>query len=317
MSLRGDLVRGSVARPSLRSAMTIAAYITLFGAVIALTGCGSSGSGSISGDDGETTATSGTQTRGLAHPEDADELVLRMETVGGFVPVEYNLTMVPEFSLYGDGRVIETGPMPAIYPGPALPNLQTAPISEEAIQEILDSAREAGLFDPTFDYGQPGITDVGTTVFTVNAEGQTYRSEIYALGMEEGAGGLSMEQLQARAAVSDFRARLMDLTTFEAGEIVWEPYAFETLDVFSRPTNPAASSDPTDVQPNRLEWPLEDLETAGEAVQPEGYRRLTVTGTDLETLRPLLAEATQITIWESAGQDYNLSFRPLLPDEIR
>ena len=209
---------------------------------------------------------------------------MRVETGGGFVPVEYNLTATPEFSLYGDGRVIETGPMILIYPGPALPNLQTAVISEEAIQGILEAAREAGLFDPTIDYGQPGITDVGTTTFTINADGQTYRTDIYALGMEEGAGGLTMEQQQARAAVSDFRAKLMDLTAFETEEIVWEPFEYEALDVYSRAVDPAASPDPADVQPNRLVWPLDDLATAGAAVQPEGYRRVTVTGDDLATL---------------------------------
>ena len=304
----------SLARPS-RMPLTLIASVALLLAALTLTACGSSGSGGSDGEDGDTTTTTGSSAEGIVHPKGPDEIVVRVETGGGFVPVEYNLTATPEFSLYGDGRVIETGPTILIYPGPALPNLQTTVISEEAIQGILEAAREAGLFDPTIDYGQPGITDVGTTTFTINADGQTYRTDIYALGMEEGAGGLTMEQQQARAAVSDFRAKLMDLTAFETEEIVWEPFEYEALDVFSRAVDPAASPDPADVQPNRLAWPLDDLATAGAAVQPEGYRRVTVTGDDLATLKPLLDEATQITIWESAGKDYNLSFRPLLPDE--
>jgi hypothetical protein len=283
---------------------------------LTLAGCGSSGPGGDDGDGGETTTTTGSSGGGIAHPEGPNELVLRIATGGGFVPVEYKLTVTPEFSLYGDGRVIETGPTIAIYPGPALPNLQTATISEETIQAILEAAREAGLFDPTIDYGQPGITDVGTTTFTINADGQTYTTDIYALGMEEGAGGLTMEQQQARAAVSEFRSQMMELVAADTADQAWEPYQFEALRVYSRAVDPATSPDSTDVQPNRIEWPLDDLATAGEAVQPEGYRLVTVTGEDLETLKPLLDEATQITIWESGGKDYNLFFRPLLPDEV-
>ena len=99
---------------------------------------------------------------------------------GGFVPVEYNLTAIPAFSLYGDGRVIVPGPVIMIYPGPAMPNLQTAIIPEDAIQAILSAAREAGLFDPNFDYGHPGISDMPTTTFVVNESGTSYRTEVYA-----------------------------------------------------------------------------------------------------------------------------------------
>jgi len=64
-----------------------------------------------------------------------------------------------------------------------------------------------------------------------------------------------------------------------------------------------------------LDWPLADLSTLGEAVLPEGYRRVVVSGDDLSTLRPLLGQATQITLWKSGDREYYLYFRPLLPDE--
>ncbi len=69
------------------------------------------------------------------------------------------------------------------------------------------------------------------------------------------------------------------------------------------------------MQPNRLEWPLDDLSTLGEPVQPQGFRRVVISGEDLATLQPLLGKATTITLWKSGNREYQLSFRPLLPEE--
>jgi hypothetical protein len=249
------------------------------------------------------------------HPTGANQIVLQVSSGGGFVAVSYNLTYLPQFTLYGDGTVIVTGPVIEIYPGPAMPNLQTTHVSEEAIQEILSAANEAGLFANGVDYGQPGISDMPTTNIVINAGAKTYQSAIYALGMEPGAGGLTMEQQQARAAINDLVGQLGVLTPYETGEPKWETYAYSALKVFSVAVDPNISPDPSDVQPNELTWPLGDLSTLGDAVMPDGYRSVVISGDDLAKLQPLLAQATQITLWTSGSRQYNLSFRPLLPDE--
>jgi hypothetical protein len=251
----------------------------------------------------------------LDYPTGKTDLVVQVSVGGGFVPVEYNLTQIPGFTLYGDGTVVVTGPQIEIYPPPALPNLQSAVISAEAIQEILSQAKEAGLFANDVDYGEPLITDVPTTTITINSGGATYVSNLYALGMEEGAGGLTAEQQQARATVNEWAGKLYDLSAFQPGEVEWKEYEFTGLAVFSLPFDPNTAPDETDVQPNRLDWPLGDPATLGEPVQPEGYRKAVVTGADLETLRPLLEQATWITLWKSGDREYHLYFRPLLPHE--
>lgn len=294
-----------------RVAALLLAAASLVVIVFALTACGS---GNGPGGDGDNTTTTGAN-GSILHPTGKNELVLQVITGGGLVPIQYNLTLVPQFSLYGDGTVIATGPVIEIYPGPALPNLQTTTIPEEAVQEMLLAAREAGLFDPTFDYGQPGITDVGTTSFVINADGTTYRSDIYALGMEAGTSGLSLEQQQARAVLNDLLSKLVDLTSFDSGGITWTPYEYSALAVYIQAVDPS-TTDPTDIQPNRIEWPLAALGTLGEETQtPPGFRRAVVSGEDLSKLKPLLAQATQITRWTSGDREYRLSFRPLLPDE--
>ena len=258
-------------------------------------------------------------------PVGASDVVVRVEASGGFVPVEYNLTHTPEFTLYGDGTVIVTGPMIEIWPQPALPNLQRATATQKDIAKLLTLAEEAGLMANGVDYGQPNVTDLPTTVITVNAGGKTYVSNIYALGFgetfDEGSAdmapetGLTLEQIEARAAVLSFVAKTVDLDTFTGSTLQWEQYDFASLAIFSVAYDPAGPTYDETVPPNHLDWPLGDLSTLGESVSPEGYRRAVVAGEDLDKLTPLLGQATQITLWKSGGHEYYLYFRPLLPDE--
>jgi hypothetical protein len=283
---------------------------------IAVTACGTvdnppGGDGPSTSETTSTTLPAGA----IAHPTGASDVVIRIATGGGFVPLEYNYTMIPELTIYGDGRVIMTGPTTLEYPGKALPNLQTTVVSEEVLQAMLAAAKEAKLFQNGVDYGTPGVTDVGTTTITINADNTTYTAQIYALGFEEG-GNLTMEQQTARAAISALNGKLNDPSAFGQQEPVWESYDFTALKVFCRAVDTTASTDPTDIQPNHLPWPLADLATSGkEVANGQGLLEVIVSGEDLATIKPLLAQATQITLWKSGAVDYNLYLRPLLPDE--
>jgi len=258
-------------------------------------------------------------------PTGASELVIRVETGGGFIPVEYSLTQTPDFSLYGDGTVIVTGPMIEIWPQPALPNLQKTTVSQETIAGLLAAARDAGLFDTGVDYGIPSVADAPTTTITINANDKTYVSEIYALGFgqtidtESGLSpsdlDLTSGQAEARERVLAFTSKTGDLDAFTSDTLQWEQYEFASLAVFSLPYDPDAPMYDDSVEPNHLDWPLGDLSTLGEAAPPAGYRRAVVTGEDLDQLRPLISLATRITLWKSGEREYYLYFRPLLPDE--
>ena len=123
-----------------------------------------------------------------------------------------------------------------------------------------------------------------------------------------------IEEVTRRAYEEVTLRRLpMDPTAFSTDELQWSPYDFSALAVFSVPVDPTLEPNPDDVQPNRLEWPFGDV--LGEAVQPEGWRKIVVAEDMLDDLRPVLGQATQITIWTVGDREYNLYFRPLLPDE--
>ena len=307
--------------------LLLAAAFALVPAVAA-SGCGTAGGGgtgpgstgpgttgpsvttpSTSVPGGSSTTTLG----GIAHPAGKNELILQITLGGGFIRPEVSLYPIPEFSLYGDGRVIVTGPTIAIYPPAALPNLQTTVVSEEVVQLILEASKKAGLFDPSIDYGRPGVTDVGTTTFALNADGHSFQTVVYALGFGSQAGGLTQPQVEARTALQDLSARLADLSGFTSGQVTWTPYDFTGIAVYSSPTQPG-TTDSAGVQPNRLDWPLGDLGTLGTAAN-DNLRRAVVSGQDLAVLTPLLDQATSITLWKSGQNYYQLFFRPLLPDQ--
>lgn len=286
------------------------AFLMIIGVALVAVGCGG-------GSGGNTSTTGAATTTTLApvdHAKGSSDLILQVSTSGGLIPIESKLTYTPEFSLYGDGRVIATGAQIAIYPGPALPSLQTAVLSEAEIQSILHAAVAAGLAKENVDYGKSNVTDMATTVVKLNVDGKSYETQIYALGAEEESSGLTAAQEHARGMVDDFRGRLATLSGFVAQEPTWKTYEYSSLAVYSKVIDTTATTTSTDVAPNQLAWPLADLATLGSDAD-NGFRKAVVAGQDLNTLSSSLKNATQITQWSSNDKLYNLYFRPLLPDE--
>ena len=159
--------------------------LKLFGATVLSLGilagaCANAPTGSGPGDGG--TGSGGSDT-GTPTPIGSDQLVLRIEEVGGFVAVQYNLTRMPIMSLYADGLLITPGVQTDIYPGPALPALTQQQLSPEAIQLLTQAAIDAGL-DSDRDLQTMLVSDMPTTVFTLTIDGQTYTTHVYALGMD-------------------------------------------------------------------------------------------------------------------------------------
>ncbi|MGZ8605536.1 MAG: hypothetical protein ACXWXQ_00645 [Actinomycetota bacterium] len=268
------------------------------------------------GSGGDTGATGGTGDVGIEHPTGSDELILRIATGGGFVPVEYNLRSVPGISLFGDGRLIVTGPMIEIYPQPALPNLQVSQLTEEAIQAILAAAEEAGLLGGDASYDYPCVTDLPTTVFTVNAGGATHTVSAYALGFEDGAmaGGCPDVDVDARTTLLDFSTKVGDLRGWLPEGSIGEEREYVPSEMRVYVTE--YRGDP-ELEQQIVQWPLEgSLAHFGEK-DPNlaGYRCGVVDGADLELLLPAAQASNELTPWASDGGEHGLIFRPLLPDE--
>lgn len=250
-------------------------------------------------------------------PVKSDQVVFRVSWEGGFVTPEMLLGRLPIVVVYADGRVITQGPQIAIYPGPLMPNLVEHTLSEDALARLIELAREKGLLK-TVHYDMPGIADAPDTVLEINVDGASYRVSAYALAEAvdlEGGYDLDPADLEGREALREF---IDALTGIPAEDFVDEehPLALEALRIYAGKAVIVPNSELPGEQPT-IDWPLEDLAVAGEAVEnsPIDVRCQVVAGEDLATILPLLQDANTLSTFRSEGELYSLTVRPLLPGE--
>jgi hypothetical protein len=223
--------------------------------------------------------------------------------------------------VYADGRVITQGPQIEIYPGPLLPNLVERTLSADALARLIDLARDKDLLR-TVHYDFPGIADAPDTVLDIELDGQAYRVSTYALAeagmgpdIEPGPGGLDEATIAGRAALREF---VDALTAIPETDYVDEEHAFvvTALRIYAGKAMIVPDSELPGEQP-ALDWPLEDLATAGEdASNPAiDVRCQVIDGEDLATVMPLLQGANTLSTFVSGDELYSLIVRPLLPGE--
>jgi hypothetical protein len=244
-------------------------------------------------------------------PAAADEVVLRVRHEGGFVPVDMIPGRIPLVSVYGDGRVITQGPQIAVYPGPALPNVQVQQLDPARLDDLLQRAMAAGVRSGA-DYGVPGVADAPATRVEVRYAGRTYAVTVEALGeAQQDDPRLTPEQQAARAKLSAFVNELTALPT-AAGMPEAAPYRPAAVAALARAYTPPGDELP--VKPAPVAWPGPAL--PGPELFPRvGLGCVTATGAQAEAVLAAAAKATAITPWTSAGKRYTVTFRPMLPEE--
>ena len=239
-----------------------------------------------------------------------DALVLRVSSAGGFVPPSAIVGRLPETSVYADGRVIFDGPVRAIYPGPALPNVQWGTISPATLQQLIDKAVAAGVKQGA-DFGQPGVADAPTTEVTVQtAAGKQTAGAVALREARPDDPQLSKAQQQARTKLRTFVDELQGLTT-KLMSSAPQQYKPEILAAIVQPyTEPEGQPG----RPLTMEWPGPAL--PGEKLSPNlELTCAAVTGAQLDAVLAAAKDATANTPWVSAGKSWSVQLRPLLPEE--
>ena len=282
------------------------------------------GGGPGSGGGGER-GTDGGGDDGTNDGPTGSELVVRVESAGGFLPREAALASLPEVTILGDGRVITLGPQIAIYPGPALPNLQERRLTEAGVDEVVRLLEDSGYFERSFQFAGASnfIADAHTTYFTFNDGSQTVTVSIYGLGTVDN-GSLHMIPEPDRTAYVELQAlrdALLGLETWLPAD-AWADAQYrqhvpEALRVYVREIA-AGEEQPEDIEPQRLEWPLAtplaEFGTPGGQDAPD-LRCGVVSGAEANQLLEAFAEANVLTRWQSEGIEYAMIVRPLLPDD--
>jgi hypothetical protein len=239
---------------------------------------------------------------GYQHPTGADEIIVSYEEVGGFTTREFAFQRTPNALIAGDGRAFSPGAQIEIYPGPLLPAVQVWTLDEDAIQEILGAADEAGLL-AEIEYDQPdNIADATTAVVTIDANGETFVHEAYALGIGDGPGGA--ESTPERQALLDFIGELTMIVSPgpTADAEIYEPaaYAIEAL-----PVDDLSAYGTEGIEPTVVDWP------ADASVRLADASSCTVIAAD--EVDEVFATANQLTFFDDAGVTYQVLVRPVLP----
>jgi hypothetical protein len=239
-----------------------------------------------------------TVSAGYEHPDGADDVVVSITFEGGFVPVETIFTQLPSLLVTGDGRQFSLGPVPAIYPGPLLPNVQVADIGEDGVQSLLTLADEHGLLQAREYEGPTNIADASDTVVTIDANGEMFVHRAYALGLDDGFGEGTGDTDEARADLLAFVEAASAM-----GGVETAPFEPSTYLVRSFPVDDLTGYE---IEPTVVEWPLTDvaLADADDCV-----------AIDAASVSEMFADANQLTFYEQDGVTYQLGVKPQLPGD--
>lgn len=224
--------------------------------------------------------TAGCAEEGPNYPTGADQPVLRLTELRGYLRPGEPASVVPTFTMYGDGRVIVRTPTDD---EGALPELRQLRLPRERVQQLVDHAIDADVLN-----GREAGTEIGPdapiSLITLNAEDRTGTAE---LGPNvRGDLGKLRETMYAYAENPEAK-----------------PYDSGALAVLATPW---------EGDPDRT-WPLGAL--GADSTRLDGSYCVVYRNADARTARQQAREAEADDVWYSGEATYVLSFRPLLPDE--
>jgi hypothetical protein len=243
-------------------------------------------------------------------------VILRVESGGGFVPIDFLATQAPTFTLYGNGVVVfqpkvETFPQPDANGVTKGVPWRTAKLDEGQVQELLEFALgPGGLGTARETYVEGGIADAPSTIFTVHAGGIDKTVTVNALGEQPQAGPDAL----ARTAFFKLASRLQDFD--EGGRIatdVYTPDRFRGV-LIERDAQPG-------VEP--AAWPWADIPFAEFKEGPQDgsgpttfpHRTLSAAEAGALKLDDIAGGVQGIALKAPNGKVYGLILRPLLAEE--
>jgi len=257
----------------------------------------------------------------------ADELIVRIDHVGGLRPMEYVLIETPSLSIYADGRVIQPAPVTAIYPPVAITPLNQFRVSQTVVADIIKRAIDAGL-DQEQTITNPDVMDASTAQITVVIDGKPVVSSVYALDVSgPNPSSWDAETTRRFEAIRQFANYVRSLaTSLDRTEILEReaPYVVDRLQVIAfvpDPANPLPTGVP-DLTAPPLQWPLEtSLADLGAVYNPlpgvglPDLRCAEVGGEDAAKVVEVAAQGTLISPWKDHGATYGLFLNPILPGD--
>ena len=289
---------------------------TLIATLAAACTGGSSPSASPSGPAPSSPASPSTPPSSMQPKPDPSTFWLRAMTTQALPPLNV-FGQLPMAVITGDGLLVTSAPIPTIYPGPAVINLQGRPITEAGRLAIVVLAQKLGLLGGKGDFTGGTIPPggvAGRIELTVDG------NRVTISGNPQAPTGCPKEPCLPAAgtpaAFAELWLRLSDLASWIGPELgnpsTYDPPAYALL------VGPAPKQDPILPQAP-VDWPLaSSLALFGGPVANATARCGTVSGADVATLRAALAKANMLSQWvqdPSTNATFGLKVRPMVPGE--
>jgi len=224
--------------------------------------------------------------------------LLRFDGTGGFVPVQWALTELIEYSLYSDGRVV-VGESSGGSPTPAVRAYAETRVDDLTVVEFLGLIEQLGIADfadETNNEMQNFVADAETNVVEYfDEEGGVHRYSVYALGMSD------FEDADGRVAVTRQIAeafRSIDISDAR-------PLPIDRLQVWIGEVAPDSSYHT--VRPWQFAFPTIQTDSSGFE-----YTCIELTGDDAAVAVDTLQSADSTTLWSEGDVAYSVVARPLL-----
>jgi hypothetical protein len=234
------------------------------------------------------------------------QVVLRMSVGGGFVPMSVSLLEVPAFTLYADGSVIFRPSTGGTYDAP--PPLVQAQLSDEQVAALLAYATgPGGLADAAEEYTDMFVSDMPTTVFTIDTPELTKTVSVYALGVDQPGGSpdaVILGRLEDLAGTLGAFEQQVAAGNVESAAL-YEPLSYMatfTPDWEGNTATPAT-------------WPLTDVTVP--TISADGpYPQLVLSADQVAQMTTVPSGGVADLYYEDAsGQRFHVALRPMLPDE--
>ena len=242
-------------------------------------------------------------TSAIAYPNGPDDVVLRLFTDGGLLNPADTLEASPEYTLYGDGRVIYSS---RTYNGMTITaDIRQARLSEAQVDAVLiDALGEGGLSEAATNYPDAPITDVGTTEFEIHAGGIEKTVRVYALDWTEDVPDAAM-----RARLAALAQRLNGIAADASAQRVVDLGIFE-------PTHYRLTLDQPYTDFAVRPWPWPDVEPSLFGFE-NGDRAKIITSDQASAIAdPPTSLPQGVVLLGPDGTEHLIRLRPLLPDQV-
>lgn len=267
--------------------------------------------GADSTDTTTTNPPSTTSPPGTVPPTgNAEGVLLQVTYEGGFAPIEFVVNRVPAITLFADGTILSEGPQPAIFPGPALPNIQRTVVDAQTMADVMELVRIIGLPEMTEVRNTDAanfVADATDTVVRYFDDSGEHLFSVYALGIGAGPGD-SNQQVPDEVLNLGLLVDLLNNAAFNGPSQPYEPQAIQLvlLDENQGFVDPDFAT--------TIEWPFGDL-TIDDFTSNGFIGCATLEGDAVGGAVEALAGADASTSYELDGTAHRILARPLLPGE--